>query len=584
MRCIALCLLLFSPLAAAELTLAIEPRWHGAGMPVPSTGSLTTGNIPLRITRLSVLLSGVSLLRADGQLVRLDGQYGYLEGEASRLEWTLTGVPEGEYVELEFQIGVPETINHGDPGQWPAGAALNPLVNSMHWSWQGGYVFFAVEGRWQQQAGDGDSPRQESGFSYHIATDARRTSLRFRSNFSVRQRTTVGLALELSRVVDAARLGQEEGNESTHSAQGDELATRLAAALARSWFWLEAKESPLSTPLLTPQNASAPAQGAMAFVVPAGFPQPDLPADNPLTKAGVSLGEILFHDPRLSGNGAQSCATCHNPDHAFSDTVALSRGADGAEGRRNSMPLVNLAWNPAYAWDGSQPRIRDQALAAMTNPIEMHADPIRVTDGLQKDEAMADRFAAAFGSAEISAERVSRALEQYLLTLVSADSKLDRVMAGRAQLTEQEQRGFELFLTEYDPAHGRRGADCFHCHGGALFTDYGYKSNGLGGAQTDEGRAAVTHQPLDRARFKTPSLRNVGLTAPYMHDGRFKTLKDVVAHYDHGVSRTAALDPNLAKHPMNGLALSAADQDALVAFLLTLTEEKWTDAPSSSSK
>jgi cytochrome c peroxidase len=171
------------------------------------------------------------------------------------------------------------------------------------------------------------------------------------------------------------------------------------------------------------------------------------------------------------------------------------------------------------------------------------------------------------------------ALEQFMLTLIAADSKFDRALRGEAQLTEEEKKGLELFSTEYDPARGKRGADCFHCHGGTLFSDFGFRDNGLAGDRGDSGRSIVTGRASDAGQFKTPSLRNVALTAPYMHDGRFRTLEEVVAHYDHGVTRTTTLDPNLAKHPDAGLGLTADEQRALVAFLRTLTEARPPPAP-----
>jgi cytochrome c peroxidase len=175
----------------------------------------------------------------------------------------------------------------------------------------------------------------------------------------------------------------------------------------------------------------------------------------------------------------------------------------------------------------------------------------------------------------VTAARIGLALEQYLLTIVSADAKFDRAIRGMAELNEEEKEGFALFVTEYDPARGRRGADCFHCHGGALFTDFGFKSNGLELVSRDAGRSAVSGRVTDAGKFKTPSLRNVAVTGPYMHDGRFATLEAVIAHYDHGVKRAATLDPNLAKHSDAGLQLTPAEQKALVAFLRTLTDAKF---------
>jgi cytochrome c peroxidase len=275
--------------------------------------------------------------------------------------------------------------------------------------------------------------------------------------------------------------------------------------------------------------------------------------------------------------------SCHAPERAFSDGQATSAGVDGLRGTRNSMPLFNLAWSPGYAWDGGKPRIRDQVRAAMSNPIEMKADLAVVVAELNRDAGLRGKFAAAFGAPEITADRVDLAIEQFLLTLVAADSTFDRSLRGAARLTEEEKQGFALFVTEYDPARGKRGADCFHCHGGALLTDFGLRSNGLDLASRDGGRALVTGKASDAGKFKTPTLRNVAVTAPYMHDGRFATLEDVIAHYDHGVKRAPTLDPNLAKHPDAGLALTQAEQRALVAFLRTLTDSSVTVAPGDTS-
>ena len=183
-------------------------------------------------------------------------------------------------------------------------------------------------------------------------------------------------------------------------------------------------------------------------------------------------------------------------------------------------------------------------------------------------------FEAAFGSPEITAEKIALALENYLLTLTSFDAKFDRVLRGEETFTPDEQRGFELFSTEYDPRRDQFGADCFHCHGGPLFQSQTFANNGLDNTGSDLGREKVTGKASDRGKFAVPSLRNVALTGPYMHDGRFRTLAEVVEHYSPGVVRSAPLDPNLAKHPDGGVPLTAADKQALVAFLEALTDEK----------
>jgi len=564
--------LLAGPLGGAELTLRIEPRWQNGALVVPSGPLLTSEGQTVRVTRLAAIVSEIRLQRRTGGTVRLEGQFGAIDAETGRLDIALQGVPDGDYVGLELQLGVPSEINHGDPGRWPAGHALNPLVNGLHWSWQGGYVFLALEGRWQEPVGE------ERGFLYHLGTDARRMTVRFDADFRVESATLITLAVDVARVLRGQRLAADDESESTHSGEGDDLAPRLAKATERAWFWLGAEAT---NPRVIAAGDGPVARRhqklgtLLAFTVPAGFPQPALPADNLLTREGVALGETLFYDVRLSGTGTQSCASCHEPERAFSDVVALSRGVRGKLGTRNAMPLFNLAWASAYAWDGGQPRIRDQVFAAMRNPLEMDAKEEEVVGALGNDAAMTETFAAVFGEPGVSLERIGLALEQYLLTLVSADARFDRAMRGEVALTEEEKRGFELFLTEYDPARRQYGADCFHCHGGALFTDFGFKNNGLTASAGDGGRAEASGLSTDRGKFKTPSLRNVAVTGPYMHDGRIATLEAVVAHYDHGVERSASLDANLAKHPAGGMALSSEDQRALVAFLRTLTEVRW---------
>lgn len=563
-------------LAAAELTLEVEPRWEEAELTVPGGEWRNASDQTLRVTRLALLVSGVVLHRADGGSVRLEGQYGLVDIEKGRTAVALRGVPSGEYVGLEFRVGLPPEINHGDVGRWAAGHPLNPLVNGLHWSWQGGYVFFALEGRWGERAeGEGRGAEEGEGgrgFLYHVAAGAGPRSAGFQAQFTVRAATRVRLALDVARVLGDLRLSADDGSESTHSGEGDPVAEQIAAGVERAWFWLGVEEARGER---SEREAAERRSGdaGYGFVVPAGFPQPELPADNPLTEAGVALGRSLFFDTRLSGNGRQACADCHAPERAFSDGVALSVGAEGAVGTRNAMPLFNLAWAPAQGWDGARARVREQAIAAMTNPVEMNADAAQVAERLNEDAELRRRFAAVLGDKVVTVAGVGLALEQYLLSIVHADSRFDRVWRGEAELTEEEKRGFELFVTEYDPVRGRRGADCFHCHGGALLTDFGLKNNGLEvGRANDRGRENVTSRAEDRAKFKTPSLRNVAVTAPYMHDGRFATLEEVVAHYDHGVARSATLDANLAKHPVGGLGLSAEEQRALVAFLRTLTE------------
>jgi cytochrome c peroxidase len=303
---------------------------------------------------------------------------------------------------------------------------------------------------------------------------------------------------------------------------------------------------------------------------------PALPRDNPLIAERVALGKQLFHETALSKDGTISCTSCHQEKAAFSDRRQFSPGVEGRLGTRHAMPLFNLAWRKNFFWDGRAPSLRAQALMPIQNHAEMDANLTHVTARLAAKPDYPSTFRAAFGSPEITGEKIGLALEQFLLTLTSFDSKFDRVARGTEKFTPEEQRGFQLFSTEYDPRRGQFGADCFHCHGGPLFQSQTFANNGLDSDFPDIGRAKVTGKKSDEGKFAVPSLRNVALTGPYMHDGRFKTLEEAVAHYCKGVKRSATLDPNLAKHPNGGVPLSKEDQSALVAFLKTLTDPRFT--------
>jgi cytochrome c peroxidase len=237
------------------------------------------------------------------------------------------------------------------------------------------------------------------------------------------------------------------------------------------------------------------------------------------------------------------------------------------------MSLLNMAWTNSFFWDGRAPTLRAQAMVPIQQHNEMDMDLPGIVARLSAIPDYPEMFARAFDNSTITPEKIGLALENYVLTLTSFDSKYDQSLRGEVKLTPIEQRGKALFFTEYDPRNGQHGADCFHCHAGPLFTDHEFHNNGLDDG-ADTGRFKITGNPADMDKFATPSLRNVALAGPYMHDGRFKTLDKAIDHYANGVHRSATLDPNLAKHPESGLPLSAADKKALVAFLNTLTDPK----------
>ena len=311
--------------------------------------------------------------------------------------------------------------------------------------------------------------------------------------------------------------------------------------------------------------------------MPKNFPFPNLPTDYPLTNERVRLGRALFSETALSKNTATSCASCHPQQNAFVDSTAKSFGFLGDETTRHSMPLLNLAWkNSPFFWDGRSPTLRHQILEPIVDPLEMGEEVSNVLSKLEKISYYPRLFEKAFGDPEITQERLAIAIEQFLLSLTSFDSKFDQAMKGEEELTDQEKLGFQLFMTENDPRLGLRGADCFHCHSGAFFTNHRFHNNGLPPLNDDLGQEQATGLETDRYKFSTPSLRNIALTAPYMHDGRFETLEEVIQFYSGGVHRSPTLDPNIAKHRGDGLDLDKEEQAALIAFLKTLSDPQFT--------
>ncbi|MBL7825307.1 MAG: cytochrome-c peroxidase [Saprospiraceae bacterium] len=309
------------------------------------------------------------------------------------------------------------------------------------------------------------------------------------------------------------------------------------------------------------------------------FPDPEFPADNQPTVAGVMLGRMLFYEKLLSKDGSQACADCHRQPDGFSDSLQFSLGVEKLPGKRQAMAVMNLAWHKnGLFWDGRSPHVRDQALKPIQDPLEMNETLANVITKLSAEKKYTDQFIRAFGDATITEEKIGKAIEQFEFTMISNNSKYDKWKRGEATLTDSEERGRELFFSEYDPFGTERGAECFHCHAGFNFTNDEYMNNGLDtdNEQTDEGRKKVTADPADKAKFKTPSLRNIAQTAPYMHDGRFKTLEEVIDHYNTGVKNSVTVDFLLQYNLQpGGLSLSVQDKTDLVAFLKTLTDEEF---------
>lgn len=304
---------------------------------------------------------------------------------------------------------------------------------------------------------------------------------------------------------------------------------------------------------------------------------PLIPTNNPLTEEGVALGKKLFFDTKLSGNNTQSCASCHNPRNAFTDETRFSDGIDGTFGTRNSMPLFNLAWNfsDRFAWDGKELGLERQALEPVKNPIEMHSDWEDVASKLQQDAQYPTLFLEAFGTSTIDSTLITKAIAQFERILISGNSKFDQHLAGNATLTLQELNGFNVFMDETK-------GDCFHCHGSdnnPLWTDNDFHNNGLDATFTDLGLGAVTGDPNDNGKFRSPSLRNLAFTAPYMHDGRFATLEEVINFYSEGLQISSTIDPLMKKVNQGGVQLTPQDKADLKAFLLSLTDNEFVSNP-----
>ncbi|MEO8617431.1 MAG: MbnP family protein [Luteolibacter sp.] len=555
----------------STLEISVNPTFNGDPLFLDSLRYQNAVGETLSVTRLSYLLSGFALERADGTWAEFPKQYAWVDAEARRTMIRFDEVPAGVYRSIRFHVGPDAEANAADPAEFPAEHALNPNLDGLHWSWQGGYIFLALEGRFRSSNGE------PSGYAYHFARDPNRTRISLLADLDLTHDCALQLDFDIATLLNAPRpLSFVKDGTATHSREGDPILAGLLANLPAAFRVRQvlsakpaiSKPSPLK-PLYLPEKYTP-----YRFTMSRSFPIPDLPRDNPLINERVALGKQLFSETALSRDGTLSCASCHTPDVAFNDARRFSVGVHGQIGTRNAMPLLNLAWKNRFFWDGRAPSLRAQALMPIQDHTEMDETLEQVTAKLAGKGGYSDQFNAAFGSTEISGEKIGLALEQYLLTLTSYDSKFDRAFQGRASLSADEQRGFELFMTEYEPRTGNFGADCFHCHGGALFGDQQFHNNGIA-LTNDPGRIKVTGLASDQGKFATPSLRNVALTGPYMHDGRFATLEDVIEHYSNRITQSPTLDPNLAKHPAAGLNLSASDKSALVQFLKTLTDKKF---------
>lgn len=306
---------------------------------------------------------------------------------------------------------------------------------------------------------------------------------------------------------------------------------------------------------------------------PSYFVKMMIPEDNLMTQEGVALGRRLFFDPILSRDSSISCGHCHQIEKSFTDGLALSNGIDQRRTRRSALPIVNLGYHyQNLFWDGRAKTLEEQAVHPILDSIEMDFAIGQAIDRIQRHPVYPVFFRKAFGirsKSEISGDLITKAIAQYERSLVSYNSKFDRVLRGEDEYTAQEWRGYQIF---FDADERIPAGECAHCHTEPLFTSLEFFNNGIQKANNiddfeDRGRGAITHYRYDNGKFKTPTLRNISLTAPYMHDGRFQSLEEVIDHYQSGGHFTINVSPNVRK-----LAFTQSDKAALVAFLNCLTD------------
>lgn len=335
----------------------------------------------------------------------------------------------------------------------------------------------------------------------------------------------------------------------------------------RRWLWISGvlllaalgacrKDAPIISPYNIPISLS----------VPNHFPKPVIPEDNQLTVARVELGKKLFFDPILSLDNTISCSSCHLQENAFADPRKVSLGVGNLPGKRNAPAIVNLAYGKSFFWHGSKPTLEQQVSGPIENPVEMINTVAEVVNRMKNHPEYPDLCRKAYNS-EPNAYVLTRAIACYMRFLVSCDAPYDRYLEGDENaLTTQQKRGMTIFFNER--------AECFHCHTGFNFTDESFQNNGLYLVYPDSGRWEVTGKYEDIATFKVPTLRNVEVTGPYMHDGSFTTLEEVVEHYNSG-----------GKHHFNQsnvirpLGLTTSEKADLVAFLKSLTDQRFLTNP-----
>lgn len=309
---------------------------------------------------------------------------------------------------------------------------------------------------------------------------------------------------------------------------------------------------------------SEQAKTPISFKVPPGFPAPVYQfTDNQVTDERFELGRKLFYDEILSRDNTISCGTCHLQSGAFSHIDhRVSHGIDQQNGTRNAPPIFNLAWHTGFFWDGGVNHIELQPINPIQNPVEMDLPLADAIARLQASQTYRSLFNKAYGTETITSQLMLRAIAQFMAVMVSANSRYDQYLAGNTSLFDAgEVNGLNIFRQK-----------CESCHQEPLLTDLSYRNNGKDSLFLDHGRMVITQDPQDDGKFKVPSLRNIAVSYPYMHDGSIKTLEKVVEHYSSGIKNSSTLDALL---PVGGMALTIQEKTDLVRFLQTLTDPEF---------
>ncbi len=295
------------------------------------------------------------------------------------------------------------------------------------------------------------------------------------------------------------------------------------------------------------------------FQKPSGFPEPHYSFENnEQSQLRFELGRFLFYDPILSSNNSISCSSCHAQPHGFADhNITFSKGVNGLKGSRNAPALINLAWNTSFMWDGGVNHIEVQPLVPLTSPFELNETLENVVAKLNASSFYKQKFKDAYDIDVITGQKTLQALAQFTAMLISSDTKYDQYIAGKIDFTSQEKAGLQLFRQ-----------NCTSCHKEPLFTDYSFRNVGLDSVSVDVGRNLITLDPLDKGKFKVPTLRNVDLTYPYMHDGRFQNLNQLLNHHTNNAIITNLTDAYIK----NATYFTEEEKSNLIEFLKTLTD------------